>query len=92
MNDLDFSQAQLDCVEAFPLLPLWQESVPEPPDPELSGLAEAFFDTLEEALVLCVDVITIGEYRAAADRFQSLVEIYARIEDRVSEIYTDTDT
>ena len=81
-SNLEFSAAQLDCVEALPLVSGWRDTALPAPDPQLDALAVRFFDVLEAAIRDCTEALTIGDFRAVSRSLQSLQEIADRILDR----------
>lgn len=81
-KDLEFSEAQLDCVEVLPLVDVWLENLKPAPDPTLDALVDAAFERLTEGVDRCIGAETLGDWREVGIIFDSFLDAMYRIDDK----------
>lgn len=83
-NDLEFSEAQLDCVEVLPMIDSWQEQLKPAPDPSVDALIDTAFERFAEGLDRCIAAETLGDWREVGYSFEAFVDALTRISDKTA--------
>ena len=70
-------EAQLECIDAAAQIEEWRAEALPAPDPDLTRLAETYFDLIGEGFVLCGD----GAFAEATAKIELAVAAFRRVVD-----------